>query len=292
MLVIGSKPEYFNAVWVKNEWSRYLKILKNDRSKLLVPCFKDMDAYDLPEEFSHLQAQDMGKIGFINDVVRGIKKVVSTSSEAKFVEKSEDNGETASISAPAIAPLLKRAFMFLEDRDFIRADEFCEKVLNQDPENADAYLGKLMADLKCSKQSDLQNQIKPFEGNKNYQKAIRFADEEMKAKLLKYNEEAKTFFLSTRRVIIIQRKRKFIASSETLGVFRDNKLLYKLKLGQTKEIITNIEEVMLTISRVSTFFGAVLKKSPERSVIIPSGTKNVFIEVELKSNNTLNIKVD
>lgn len=49
---------------------------------------------------------------------------------------------------------------------------------------------------------------------------------------------------------------------------------------------------MLTISRVSTFFGAVLKKSPERSVIIPSGTKNVFIEVELKSNNTLNIKVD
>lgn len=36
-----------------------------------------MDAYDLPEEFSHLQAQDMSKIGFINDVVRGIKKVIN-----------------------------------------------------------------------------------------------------------------------------------------------------------------------------------------------------------------------
>ncbi|MCR4594268.1 MAG: toll/interleukin-1 receptor domain-containing protein [Clostridiales bacterium] len=32
MLVIGTKPDYFNAVWVKNEWSRYLKIIKNDRS--------------------------------------------------------------------------------------------------------------------------------------------------------------------------------------------------------------------------------------------------------------------
>ena len=26
MLVIGSKPEYFTAVWVKNEWSRYMML--------------------------------------------------------------------------------------------------------------------------------------------------------------------------------------------------------------------------------------------------------------------------
>lgn len=77
MLAIGTKPEYFNAVWVKNEWSRFLKIIQKDRSKLLIPCYRDMDAYELPEEFAHLQAQDMSKIGFINDVVRGIKKVLT-----------------------------------------------------------------------------------------------------------------------------------------------------------------------------------------------------------------------
>ena len=76
MLVLGTKPEYFNAVWVKNEWSRYLKLLKNDRDRLLIPCYRDMDAYELPDEFSHLQAQDMSKIGFINDVIHGIKKVL------------------------------------------------------------------------------------------------------------------------------------------------------------------------------------------------------------------------
>ena len=52
MLVIGTKPEYFQAVWVKNEWSRFLKIIKNDRSKMIIPCYRDMDAYDLPEEFA------------------------------------------------------------------------------------------------------------------------------------------------------------------------------------------------------------------------------------------------
>ena len=75
MLVIGTKPQYFNAVWVKNEWSRFLKLMKRDRSKLLIPCYRDMDAYDLPDEFARLQAQDMSKIGFISDVVRGIKKL-------------------------------------------------------------------------------------------------------------------------------------------------------------------------------------------------------------------------
>ena len=78
MLVLGTKQEYFNAVWVKNEWSRYLKIIKEDRKKLLIPCYRDMDAYDLPDEFAHLQAQDMSKIGFVNDLIRGIKKVMES----------------------------------------------------------------------------------------------------------------------------------------------------------------------------------------------------------------------
>ncbi len=77
MLVIGTKSEHFDAVWVRNEWSRYLKIMKADRSKLLIPCYKDMDAYELPDEFAHLQAQDMGKIGFISDVIRGLRKVLN-----------------------------------------------------------------------------------------------------------------------------------------------------------------------------------------------------------------------
>lgn len=42
---------------------------------MLIPAYKDMDPYDLPEEFSHLQAQDMGKLGFMQDLIRGIKKI-------------------------------------------------------------------------------------------------------------------------------------------------------------------------------------------------------------------------
>ena len=183
MLVIGTKPHYFSAVWVKNEWSRFLKLMKTDRSKLLIPCYKDMDAYELPEEFAHLQAQDMSKIGFINDIVRGIKKVtVKDEPKATVIKETVVSGNAGT------APLLKRAFMFLEDGDWSSANEYCEKVLDLDPECAMAYWGKMMAELKVKKESDLKNQARPFDNNAHYQKAIRFADAELKTILIGYNE--------------------------------------------------------------------------------------------------------
>lgn len=184
MLVIGSKPEYFTAVWVKNEWSRYLKLMKGDRSKLLIPCYKDMDAYELPEEFAHLQAQDMGKIGFINDIVRGIKKVINKDEPKSAVKETAAAGQAAN---SGVAPLLKRISLFLEDGNWQEADEYCERVLDSDPENAQAYLYKLMAKMEVRKKEDLRNQAQPFDSEDMYRKTVRFADEELKNTLEEYN---------------------------------------------------------------------------------------------------------
>ena len=78
MLCIGTDYEHFNAVWVKNEWSRFLKLMEKDKTKHLIPCYKDIDAYDMPKEFKHLQAQNMGKIGAVQDLLRGIDKLFNS----------------------------------------------------------------------------------------------------------------------------------------------------------------------------------------------------------------------
>lgn len=83
MIVLGTNKENFESPWVRNEWSRYLSLIKENKNKNLIPCYKDMDAYDLPEEFAHLQAQDMGKIGFMQDLIRGIKKLTIDNQEEK-----------------------------------------------------------------------------------------------------------------------------------------------------------------------------------------------------------------
>ncbi len=81
MVVVGTKPEYFNAVWVRNEWSRYLQLMQEDKSKIIIPAYKDMDPYDLPDSLSLFQSQDMSKLGFLQDLIRGIKKVTNNDDE-------------------------------------------------------------------------------------------------------------------------------------------------------------------------------------------------------------------
>ena len=188
MVVLGTKPEFFNAVWVKNEWSRYLSLIKNGAKKMLIPAYKDMDPYDLPEEFSHLQAQDMSKLGFMQDLIRGIKKIAQADTpKATVVKETVISGGNANT-----APLLKRSFMFLEDGDWNSANEYCEKVLDIDPENASAYLGKLLSELRVRKQESLKDQAETFADNNNYQKAIRFADDKLKIELIGYIEHINT----------------------------------------------------------------------------------------------------
>ena len=197
MLVVGTQPEYFSAVWVKNEWSRFLQLMKKDRSKMLIPCYRDMDAYELPEEFAHLQAQDMGKIGFINDLVRGIQKVVKKDDPKPQAEKQT---VIQTVNAPNVAvksndvtvdSLLKRVFIFLGDSEWQSADEYCERVLDIDPENAKAYLAKLMVERHIRRIENLSDQQSPYERNSYYQKAVKYADASFKRILTEANDTIK-----------------------------------------------------------------------------------------------------
>ena len=144
MVVLGTKPEYFNAVWVKNEWSRYLALVrKSGGKKVLIPAYKDMDPYDLPEEFSHLQAQDMSKLGFMQDLIRGIKKITAVNAPKQPVKETvvvQQGGVNTTVSAQ-----VQRGSMALEDREWAKADSFFEEALNLDPHCAEAYIGKMLA---------------------------------------------------------------------------------------------------------------------------------------------------
>lgn len=223
MVVLGTKPEYFNAVWVKNEWSRYLALIKNGAKKMLIPAYRDMDPYDLPEEFSHLQAQDMSKLGFMQDLIRGIKKIAQADvPKTTVVKETVITGGNANT-----APLLKRAFMFLEDGDWNSANEYCEKVLDIDPENASAYLGKLLSELRVRKQESLKDQAEPFDHNNNYQKAVRFADEKLKSVLTGYIEHINTRNENARLDSIYTRAKNAMSAANTESAYKEAAHLFE-----------------------------------------------------------------
>ena len=76
MLTVCSSKGNIEATWVKNEWSRFLGFRQNDNSKTLLPLYFDMDETDLPKEFVHLSAYDMQADGFVDELLRGIKKII------------------------------------------------------------------------------------------------------------------------------------------------------------------------------------------------------------------------
>ena len=173
MVVLGTRPEYFSAVWVRNEWSRFLTLIKNGEQKVLIPAYRDMSPYDLPEEFSHLQALDMSRLGFMQDLIRGIKKILGTESVAG----------TASV---ATSPLLRRAFLFLENREWKNAESYCDRILDQEPENAQAYVCKLMAELQVSEREAIKKHAAALPKNNTYRLALRYADAALKEELESY----------------------------------------------------------------------------------------------------------
>ena len=189
MIVLGTKPEYFVAPWVKNEWSRFLTIIKNDPSKMLIPAYRDMDPYELPEEFSFLQAQDMGKIGFMNDIIHGIKKVLVK--EKENAAPQEKVTRSVSIGSKTDADtLLERAFLFLSAGNWENATVYCDKVLDLDSSNAKAYLGKLLASKRLKSQSDLSGVQEVLSTNSLFKAAYKYADDELKKVLDSYGGDS------------------------------------------------------------------------------------------------------
>lgn len=218
MLAVGTRPEHFNAPWVKNEWSRYLQIMKKESGRTLIPCFSGMDAYDLPEEFAHLQALDMTKIGFIADLSRGIGKLV------RSAQPPLDSAGSSTLGVNSQA-LMDRAFICLEDGEWQKADELLEQALNLDPRNPRAYVGKLMISTKAKKEEDLSNAREPLTANPLFNRVLGFADKDLYDRLNAYNsmiltrreqeEKASTYHKAKHLMNTGKNKADFLSAAET-----------------------------------------------------------------------------
>ncbi|MBR0121941.1 MAG: hypothetical protein IJM10_09160, partial [Clostridia bacterium] len=73
--------------------------------------------------------------------------------------------------------LIKRMLMFVEEGKREQALEYSERVLDLDPECAEAYLCKLLIDYNLRNINDLEKLSEPFYQNENYIKIIKYSDE-------------------------------------------------------------------------------------------------------------------
>lgn len=192
MLAFGTDYEYYNAVWVKNEWSRFLSLIEKGEKKTLIPCFKGIDAYDMPKEFARLQAQDMGKVGAIQDLLRGIGKIIGSKSQTAAPYSGASSAESSALT--------QRGNMALEDGDFEGASSYFERALDANPSDARAYLGKFLAYYGLTSLADLDDKVCLLDENKEFRRAEQFADPAL-AKELKSVKDSNELKIQRLRVM-------------------------------------------------------------------------------------------
>ena len=152
MIVVGTDYDNFDAVWVKNEWSRFLKLIASGQKKTLIPVFKNMNAYDMPKEFAKLSAQDMGKIGAMQDLVHGVEKLAPLKkAENPKVEKVTEKVivQQQSEGSMKTDAAIKRGKLALEDGEWEKARQYFDQALTLDAESAEAYFGIALADFRA-----------------------------------------------------------------------------------------------------------------------------------------------
>ena len=89
--------------------------------------------------------------------------------------------------------LLRRGNIFINDDDFDKAEHYFEQALRQDPENSQAYLGKLMAVMKVHNIDELSRVSSSLSEDKLFKHAVEFANDEEKAALQKCLEANKIY---------------------------------------------------------------------------------------------------
>lgn len=175
MIAIGTKPEYFESPWVRNEWNRYLGMIEEEPGeKTLIPVYRDMDPYDMPEEFAHLQGLNAANIGFLQDLVHGVEKLVKSGGSAPAA---------AAASTATVESLLQRAELFLEAGQFDNASQYCERVLDMAPKDYRPYLYQTLCHFKLRNTQELASSAKLVHMNANFQNALRFAPPSKQAEL-------------------------------------------------------------------------------------------------------------
>ena len=207
MLAIGTKFDYYDAVWVKNEWSRYISMMADDSSKHLIPCFKNLDAYDIPKEFKNLQALDMGEVTFFKNLTDNVERFILKQTKEQIV--------TGIASSPTGA-LTKRGYIYLEDKDFVKAEEYFDKALDENPEDSQAYLGKFLTSLQIVSIDEIDNCLLKIDTYKDFERANRFAGADEKAKLELIKEKAEKKYLICRMINGLKKYEKKLESKATI----------------------------------------------------------------------------
>ena len=266
MLALGTSYDDYNNVWVKNEWNRYLEIAEKNKNKCLIPCYKDVDEYDIPKEFAGLKVCQLGNDDTFNNIMAEIANVVkqeSVTQPAPKPEKAEPAEEIELEEIEIIEPvdinkLLDEGFSAISDKNWKKANKLFFHVLDEEPDNSKAYWGQLLVQQECTNAREMADnlylQVIGNTSDNTYELEIRDRRQEIKdkypvANLFSEEEYANLFDVHFNYQSGVENTKSAIAANNEHYILSDNELFKRAKQNADAEVAAGIEEFVANVNR-------------------------------------------
>ena len=266
MLALGTSYDDYNDVWVKNEWNRYLEIAEKNKNKCLIPCYKDVDEYDIPKEFAGLKVCQLGNDDTFNNIMAEIANVVkpeSVNQPAPEPEKAEPAEEIELEEIEIIEPvninkLLDEGFSAISDKNWKKANKLFFQVLDEEPDNSKAYWGQLLVQQECTNAREMADnlylQVIGNTSDNTYELEIRDRRQEIKdkypvANLFSEEEYANLFDVHFNYQSGVENTKSAIAANNEHYILSDNELFKRAKQNADAEVAAGIEEFVANVNR-------------------------------------------
>lgn len=266
MLALGTSYDDYNDVWVKNEWNRYLEIAEKNKNKCLIPCYKDVDEYDIPKEFAGLKVCQLGNDDTFNNIMAEIANVVkpeSVNQPAPEPEKDEPAEEIELEEIEIIEPvdinkLLDEGFSAISDKNWKEANKLFFQVLDEEPDNSKAYWGQLLVQQECTNAREMADnlylQVIGNTSDNTYELEIRDRRQEIKdkypvANLFSEEEYANLFDVHFNYQSGVENTKSAIAANNEHYILSDNELFKRAKQNADAEVAAGIEEFVANVNR-------------------------------------------
>lgn len=181
MVLVASSADYVQAVWVRNEWGRFLRILGKDEKKkkmLTVALIGNMTKDKLPSVLRNFPASVINEPDMEMTFCHYIDEYIG---EAKLncqrKKRVVDEKIIKAFWAEQQKKRLAEAEEFLQTEDFKNAEEIFDEIINRSEGLSEAYWGRLKARLQVKNDEELrQKKIADLGKDGDYILAVQYAD--------------------------------------------------------------------------------------------------------------------
>lgn len=205
MLVVCNNEEYLKTPWVKNEYTRFLKLIGDEvkESDSITIVYSGKPIEKLAGKNGKIQGIDLTKINSFERIETFVENHTPAGRARRKQEAATAQARVSAFvqsSAPAtnganVESLMLRAKQELDNNDGKKATEYLNRILDIDPTNAEAWWLAMLAEFSCKDEEAFFKQFNVLTCNMiqykpqnsvNLKNAQKYADTVLKYKIDKF----------------------------------------------------------------------------------------------------------